>query len=78
MNFLKKLKINIYKGIDGFFFQHPREKNMSYLKHCLHSLTLSFNFTIAAFEAFVHALVPRFFETSSTDNLMRINVILNS
>lgn len=55
------------KKLDEMFLKHPREKNVSYIKHLCVSMSLSVYFLTASIQAFIHALVPCYFETSSSD-----------
>lgn len=57
------------KKIDEIFLKHPREKNVSYFQHLCVSMSLSVYFFTSSIQAFVHALVPCYFETSSSDTI---------
>lgn len=49
------------------YFQHPQKVCMSYLQHCCFSLKLARYFMVATLKAIVHAFIPNFYITSSSD-----------
>ena len=49
------------------FFQHPQNVCMSYFQHCFFSLKLARYFIVGTFKAIVHAFIPSFYITSSSD-----------
>ena len=53
------------KLIDKLFLEHPRKNNESYIYHLYVSLSLSTSFIVAGGQAFIHAICPYYFETSS-------------
>ena len=55
-------------------FKHLKDVNMSYFAHMKFSLFLSFTFLKASFTAFVHAIYPDIFITSSTETLELLNI----
>lgn len=63
----------MFKLIDKMFLEHPRKKNISYIHHLYISLSLSTSFIVAGGQAFIHALCPHYFETSSSDWLIILN-----
>jgi len=63
----------MFKIIDKLFLEHPRKKNVSYIYHLYVSLSLSTSFIVAGSQAFIHAICPYYFETSSSDWLIILN-----
>ena len=63
----------MFKIIDKIFLEHPRKKNISYIYHLYVSLSLSTSFIVAGSQAFIHAICPYYFETSSSDWLIILN-----
>ena len=55
------------KRVDELFLEHPREQGVSYLQHFYISGSIGVSFFIASAQAFVHAVCPYFFQTSSSD-----------
>ena len=55
-------------------FKHLKDVNMTYFEHMKFSLFLSFTFLKASFGAFVHAIYPDIFITSSTETLELLNI----
>ena len=49
------------------FFKHPHKQNVSYITHLCISIHLSASFLMASLQAFIHALVPYYFQTTSND-----------
>ena len=49
------------------YFQHPQAVCMSYFQHCFFSLKLARYFMAGTFKAIVHAFIPSFYITSSSD-----------
>lgn len=49
------------------YFQHPQKVCMSYFQHCFFSLKLARYFMVGTFKAIVHAFIPSFYITSSSD-----------
>ncbi len=62
----------------NLFNKHPKENNLTYFQHAVGSLSLSANFLIASFQAFIHAFFPFIFETTSTDTIKYIQSFLNN
>ncbi len=60
------------------FNTHPNKSGMSYFRHMLLSLKFSIMLFIASIKAFLHALFPFMFETSTSDVVAKINKKLNS
>lgn len=63
--------------ISKLFIEHPKQNNMTYLEHFLHSSNLSFKFFCASCKACIHSIFPFLYETSSTDYVKILNEILN-
>ncbi len=59
-------------------FNHPRNVCMTYLEHFKVSMNLSKIFLLASLKAFIHAIYPDFFITSSTDTVEKAKKIMNS
>lgn len=53
--------------IDNNFNEHPQNVCMNYLTHMKFSLNLSYTLLIASGKAFIHALIPSCYITSSSD-----------
>ncbi len=49
------------------WFQHPKQVCMTYFSHFWFSLSLSFKLAIGSIKAFVHAVYPDTYITSTTD-----------
>lgn len=64
--------------MDSTFFQHPREVCMDYLEHFLFSLSLAKLLGIGTFKALVHAFVPGFFITSTSELIQEIKEELDN
>jgi uncharacterized membrane protein YjjP (DUF1212 family) len=64
--------------MDSTFFQHPREVCMDYLEHCLFSLSLAKLLGVGTFKALVHAFVPGFFITSTSELIKEIKEELDN
>lgn len=67
----------LYHFFYKIFMKHPKSRGISYVKHFLHSMTLSLHFAIGFVEAFVHAIFPILFEKSSSINIGKLNQILH-
>ena len=61
-----------------FFFKHPEEVGMTYVEHFKHSMYFSFILADSSMKAFIHALIPEFFKTSTTDVNIKISKLLKS
>mgnify|MGYP001584212774 CR=1 FL=1 len=70
-NYIKTKSYNI-------FISHPEDVCMTYLEHSFFSLYLSSRLIIGAFQAFVHAIIPALFKTSSSDLVTSIDTTINS
>ena len=57
------------KIITELFQAHPRENGVTYLQHMMISLNLCQTFAIASVQAFVHAVFPFVFQTTSSDTI---------
>ena len=55
--------------------QHLQSVNMSYREHFIHSTEYSLTFFNASAKAFIHALFPSIFLTTSTDLTKKLNEI---
>ncbi len=53
-------------------FRHPSKVCMSYLEHCKFSLGLSYSLGIGCIKAFIHALLPDYYITSTSDLVVEI------
>ena len=63
-NFILDPSINF---INNNFNKHPKKVCMDYVTHMRFSLNLSYNLFIASGKAFIHALIPSCYITSSSD-----------
>ncbi len=52
---------------------HLTDVNMTYTQHFVNSFDYSTLFLIASFKAFIHAIIPCLYKTSSTDLLSMSN-----
>ena len=68
----------IFTKIFDLFNKHPNKANISYFSHMLVSLKFSIMLFIASIKAFLHALFPFMFETSTSDVVAKINKKLNA
>jgi len=57
-------------------FKHPNNVCMTYFEHFRLSIGFSLKFTIAAYKAFMHALIPDIYITSTSDAISDIQHIL--
>lgn len=57
-------------------FYHPRSVCMTYFEHFRLSMGFSLKFTLAAYQAFIHAIMPDIYITSTSDVLSDIQHIL--
>ena len=60
----------------NYFFKHPKQVCMTYFEHFILSMNFSKLFAIGAFKAFVHAILPDVYITSTTDIVEEIKVQL--
>ena len=59
----------------NYFLKHPNKAGMSYFEHLMLSMRFAFMLFIAFIQAFIHALFPFFFETSTSDVIKKLNVL---
>ena len=57
-------------------FRHPKEVCMTYWQHARLSFNFSYMFLKASKEAFIHAIYPDKYITSTTDTVKEITKIL--
>ena len=55
------------KFINNNFYEHPKNVCMNYSTHMKFSSNLGYNLLIASGKAFIHALIPSCYITSSSD-----------
>lgn len=55
-----------------FSFTHPNKVCMTYMRHFLFSMSLCRRFAIGSIQAFIHALLPDYYITSSSDLVREI------
>jgi len=48
-------------------FDHPNKVCMTYFQHAIFSSSLGISLLAASFKAFIHAIIPSLFITSSSD-----------
>ena len=58
------------------FFQHPKAVCMTYFQHARISMNFSYMFLKASKEAFIHAIYPDKYITSTSDTVKEITKIL--
>ena len=68
------IKAKVY----SIFISHPEDVCMTYLEHSYFSLWLSTRFTIGALQAFIHAIIPTLFKTSSSDLVTSVETTINN
>ena len=59
-------------------FKHPRQVCMSYGQHFMFSLKISGIFALASVQALIHAINPDCFIMSTTENMKRIQEMLET
>ena len=59
-------------------FYHPNNVCMTYFEHLTFSLLLSKNFAIGSIKAFIHAIFPNLYITSSTDIVTKLKDNINN
>ena len=60
------------------YFAHPNNVCISYLEHLIFSIVLSFSLLLGSLKAFVHAIIPSMFITSTTDLVKDIDIKLKT
>ena len=60
----------------NFFNSHPKEVCMDYMSHLKFSGNICFKLLIGSFKAFVHAILPEYFKTSTTELIDELGVEL--
>jgi hypothetical protein len=60
------------------FFKHPKQVCMSYGEHFMFSLKISGIFALASIQAMIHAVNPDCFIMSTTENMKRIQEMLET
>lgn len=60
------------------FFQHPKQVCMTYFQHARLSMNFSYMFLKASKEAFIHAIYPDKYITSTSDTIKEITKILEN
>lgn len=75
-NFFKLINF-IFKSMINFT-QHPSQVCMSYQEHASHSLYFSYILWIGFQKAFIHAIIPDLFKTSTTELSDKLNKIIQS
>lgn len=53
-------------------FDHPRNVCTSYAQHMWFSLEMSYHFALGSIKAIIHALLPDYYVTSTTDTSLYI------
>ena len=59
-------------------FTHVDDNCMNYAEHTILSLTLSSKLFIGSIKAFIHAFIPNFYKTSSSDVVNELQNIINN
>jgi len=70
---LRRFLLKEYKIIQS----HLKDVNMTYQEHFKHSLNFSKVFMGASYKAFIHAICPSKYLTTSTDLTKKLNKIVN-
>lgn len=68
----------MFKKVYDFFLLHPKNVCMTYYQHFIFSSRLGFKLIISGFKAFIHAIFPFLFITSTTDFNRDLKHILES
>jgi len=63
--------------LKSLFVTHPSSVNLTYFQHFTLSLSFGLSLSIASFKAFIHAIFPFIFITSTTDTIYDIENKLN-
>jgi hypothetical protein len=58
------------------YFTHPNAVCMSYMSHAKLSLTLCYKLFRGSVKAFIHAILPNFYVTGTSDTVYEISNIL--
>ena len=59
-------------------FKHPKHVCMTYCNHCVLSMYFSYILLIASMKAFIHAIYPDIFITSTSDSIKKIQKLIES
>ena len=54
-------------------FSHLQKEKIGYVDHWFVSMNYSLKFAVASLKAIVHAFIPDFFQTSSTDLISELS-----
>ena len=60
-----------------FYSKHLNEMNMNYFQHMFISLNYTLILFISCIKAFIHAIIPDIFTTSTSECIREINVKIN-
>jgi len=63
----------MHDPIEMIFLRHPAEEGLTYKEHLLRSMWIAATFGCATVKAMIHAVVPLFFQTSSTDTVRQLH-----
>jgi|MDSV01.1.fsa_nt_gb hypothetical protein len=55
-----------------FSFTHPKKVCMTYMRHFWFSMSLCRRFAVGSIQAFIHAVLPDYYITSSSDLIAEI------
>ena len=59
--------------MDNPFTKHPKSVGETYFQHMLNAFNYSFRLEWFAFIAFIHAIFPFWFKTSTGDGVKKLN-----
>ncbi len=59
--------MKLFNFLNNFFNKHPTEVCMNYISHFTFSSNISLKLFKGSIKALVHALLPEYFKTSTTD-----------
>tara|TARA_B100001093_G_C26851349_1_gene1025307 strand:- start:1739 stop:1996 length:258 start_codon:yes stop_codon:yes gene_type:complete len=59
-------------------FKHPNENCLSYIEHAQLSLTLSGKLFVGSVKAFIHAVLPEAFKTSTSELVRELQHIIDN
>ena len=59
-------------------FKHPESVCMTYFEHLKLSMKFSYIFAVASIQAFIHAILPDTYVTSTSDTVKNVYRIINN
>lgn len=59
--------------IEDTFLKHPRSAEENYFQHLWFTLKISFRLLLIVLACTIHGLVPRFFQTYTSNTVFKLN-----